>query len=321
MDIGNKHTLVSILMPAYNCEKFIRTAIDSVINQTYTNWELLIADDCSKDNTRAIIETYTDKRIKLYHNETNLGYLKTSNKLFALSTGSYIAFQDADDYSDVKRIATQFNFLQNNSDVYVCGCNLLFVSETGEQLYCSNYENTVNAIKLSIATGDFSFSPNTYLLKREVVEDIGFYHVYFDRIGAEDYYWTTLIISKFNLVNLPTAMYYYRLNPVSITGNLSDNPRKMFSADMVKHLYLQRLQTGTDDLEQNNIASVEQRMASLVTPFLNNQSHYFHTLAKRSFYAGKKKQATNFMIKSIKLKPLNTQLYKDLLYFLRNKAE
>ena len=90
-------------MPAYNCEKYIHQAIDSVLNQTHINFELLIADDCSTDTTKQIIDSYKDPRIKTFHNNINLGYLKASNKLFSLCKGSYITFQDADDTSELNR--------------------------------------------------------------------------------------------------------------------------------------------------------------------------------------------------------------------------
>ncbi|MBL7917984.1 MAG: glycosyltransferase family 2 protein, partial [Bacteroidia bacterium] len=68
--------LISILMPAYNCEKFVKQAIESVLDQSYSNFELLIADDCSTDQTKKVIDSYSDQRIKKFHNQVNLGYLK-----------------------------------------------------------------------------------------------------------------------------------------------------------------------------------------------------------------------------------------------------
>ena len=76
------HPLVSVLLPAHNAEKYINETIDSILAQTYTNFELLIADDCSTDDTRKIIDSYSDNRIKCFHNSENLRKPKTRQKLF-----------------------------------------------------------------------------------------------------------------------------------------------------------------------------------------------------------------------------------------------
>jgi glycosyltransferase involved in cell wall biosynthesis len=306
-------------MPAYNCQQYIAQAIDSVLNQTYTNIELLIADDCSTDQTRSVINSYTDPRIKLYPNTENLGYLKTSNKLFNLCTGSYIAFQDADDYSDLNRIQTQYNYLVAHPNVDVVGCNLSFITHAGKDAYCSIYTANGSAIKNEILNLVFNFSPNTYLFKKNVLDTVGGYHEYFNRIGAEDYYWTVLILQKFSLVNIPVAMYYYRLNPESITGNLSDNPRKLYSTTIVQQLAQQCSSSGTDDLQQGNVAVVEAKMQELAGHFLKDKSAFLHKLSKRYFYEGKSAQALHTLQRAIKLKPYKISLYRDWLYFLRNK--
>ncbi len=119
-------------MPAYNCEKFVKHAIDSMLNQSYSNFELLIADDCSKDSTKSIIDSYTDERIKRFHNDVNLGYLKASNKLFKQCTGQLITFQDADDYADLTRLEKLVGFLDKNEKVSVIGSNVIKVDENGK---------------------------------------------------------------------------------------------------------------------------------------------------------------------------------------------
>lgn len=91
--------LVSIITPLYNSEKYIAETIESVLAQTYSNWEMIIVDDCSKDNSTKIVEEYQkkDRRIKLYRNEINKGVSYTRNRAIDLSQGKYIAFLDSDD--------------------------------------------------------------------------------------------------------------------------------------------------------------------------------------------------------------------------------
>lgn len=89
--------LVSIIMPTYNCGRFIKDSIDSVLAQTYTNWELLIVDDCSTDNTESIVRAYKDTRIHYFRNEKNKGAALTRNRALREAKGRYIAFLDSDD--------------------------------------------------------------------------------------------------------------------------------------------------------------------------------------------------------------------------------
>ena len=97
------YPLISVVMPAYNVERYIEKSINSILDQSYPNVEILVADDASTDKTKAIIDGYTDARIKRFHNESNQAYLKTCNKLMSLAKGQFLAFQDADDFSHVQR--------------------------------------------------------------------------------------------------------------------------------------------------------------------------------------------------------------------------
>ena len=112
--------LVSIIMPSWNTERFIAETIQSVIDQTYKNWEMIIVDDCSKDNTDAVVASFNDNRIKYLHNEKNLGAALTRNKAMREAQGEWIAFLDSDDvqwYNFVqkrKRGYQQMNFMKKN---------------------------------------------------------------------------------------------------------------------------------------------------------------------------------------------------------------
>lgn len=113
--------LVSVNMPVYNGEKFIRYAIDSILNQTYQNFELIIVNDGSTDQSVNIINTYTDKRIKLFHNEKNYGLVYTHNKAIKLSQGKYIAMLDCDDIAYPSRLEKQVSFLERHPDYMLVG--------------------------------------------------------------------------------------------------------------------------------------------------------------------------------------------------------
>lgn len=113
---------VSIIMPAYNCEKFIAEAIRSVQAQTYTNWELIVVDDCSTDQTRTIIEKFAfeDKRIILLKNEKNSGAAASRNKAVESASGRYIAFLDSDDLWVNDKLEKQIGFMLSNHYSFTC---------------------------------------------------------------------------------------------------------------------------------------------------------------------------------------------------------
>ena len=109
------HDLISIVMPAYNSEKYIRNSIKSVINQTYKNWELIIIDDYSTDNTVSIIEEFQNKNIHLIKNKKNSGAAISRNKGIKLAKGNYIAFLDSDDLWNKEKLEKQINFMKSNN--------------------------------------------------------------------------------------------------------------------------------------------------------------------------------------------------------------
>ncbi|MSS77678.1 glycosyltransferase family 2 protein [Anaerococcus sp. WCA-380-WT-2B] len=106
--------LVSIIMPSWNTEKYIGEAIQSVINQIYTNWELIIVDDCSTDNTEKIVSKFNDKRIKFFKNEKNLGAALSRNKALREAKGEWIAFLDSDDVRCKDKLEKQISFMEKN---------------------------------------------------------------------------------------------------------------------------------------------------------------------------------------------------------------
>lgn len=127
--------LVSVIMPAYNAENYIGASIDSVINQTWQEWELLIVDDCSTDRTRSIINNYINKdsRIRLLENSQNMGVAKTRNKGVMASKGDWIAFLDSDDLWSTDKLELQIELIntQNALFTFTGSC---FINECGQAL-------------------------------------------------------------------------------------------------------------------------------------------------------------------------------------------
>ena len=130
--------LVSVVMPAYNAEKFVGEAITSILHQTYRNLELIIVEDCSIDNTLKEIEKFHDERIKLLRNPVNKGIAYSTNRGIEVSRGKYIALMDDDDISEPDRIKLQVDFLEERQSIDILGGRYCEINENGDILQYHN---------------------------------------------------------------------------------------------------------------------------------------------------------------------------------------
>ena len=129
------NSLVSIITPSYNSSKFIKDCVNSVFSQTYKNWEMIIVDDCSEDNSKEIISELStkDKRIKPIFLEKNVGAAEARNTAIRQSIGKYVAFLDSDDLWNPKKLEIQLSFMNKNEIVFSY-TNYQLMSENGEDL-------------------------------------------------------------------------------------------------------------------------------------------------------------------------------------------
>lgn len=204
---------VSIIMGIYNCESTLKESLESIINQTYENWELILCDDCSSDNTYEIakeIASQYPEKIKLLKNDKNLTLAPTLNKCLEHVTGKYIARQDGDDLSNINRLKEQVRFLESNSDYDLVGSNMISFDEKGE--------HGIHKIKLNPTKKDYLkngtiFFHATILMKTEVMKKLGGYCTKWYAIQAEDYeLWSRFVLDGYNGINLDRELYYVREN-------------------------------------------------------------------------------------------------------------
>ncbi|WP_430247865.1 glycosyltransferase family 2 protein [Providencia sp. PAZ2] len=203
--------LVSIIMPAYNAEDTITESIESIIDQSYPNWELIIIDDCSTDNTLQIIQYYEsiEKRIKVIKNRINLGVAESRNLSISISEGKFICFLDSDDIWFPNKIEKQISILNS-----------------GWNVVCSNYEtfNTKGTINIR-------FSPEiiTYddMLRSCFIGNLtGMYNaynvgkIYQKKVGAEDYLmWLSILEKTKNAYCVQEPLAKYRIHDSSLSSN------------------------------------------------------------------------------------------------------
>jgi glycosyltransferase involved in cell wall biosynthesis len=249
----------SIIIPAYNAENYVQQSVNSILNQTRGDFEILIADDGSRDNTKKLIDEMSDTRIKKHHNDKNQGYLKTCNKLMALAKGDFLVFQDSDDLSAPNRLEEQYEFIrQNNLDA--CGTWVQRIDSHGNNTTLEQLPININE---GLAEGKFNFVAGTFMVHRYLIDSVGLYHSYFDRIGFEDYYWTVLIAFNFRIQNLPLPLYMYRENFESVSNNFSTLDKE-FSFRSVLYLLNQKLAGLTDYLEENKEKKLKEEVLKIM---------------------------------------------------------
>lgn len=141
---------LSVIMPVYNTEKYVWEAIESILNQSFFEFEFIIIDDCSSDNSYKICKEYAEKdtRIKLYRNKKNMWISFTRNKLIDFSNTDYIASQDSDDVSVNKRLELSYKFLEKNKNYGVVSWNNIIIDEKSKIIWYRKYSNNIKNIIL-----------------------------------------------------------------------------------------------------------------------------------------------------------------------------
>ncbi len=216
--MASKQPLISVLMPAYNAEKYIGQAIESILKQTFKDFKFIILDDASTDNTWNIIQKYAkkDKRIITLKNKKNLKICKTLNKGIRIAKGKYIARMDADDWSYPYRLKKQYEFMEKNPDVVISGGTMEICNEKLKIVAKREYKTEDKDLKKVI----FRYSPFCHpatIYKTKFVKKIGGYHLLY---GEDiELYFKLGQFGKFG--NLRNVLIKYRDIPSSMTNTKS----------------------------------------------------------------------------------------------------
>ena len=202
---------ISVLMPVYNCELYIKEAIDSILNQTFADFEFLIIDDASSDDTIEIIKSYKDSRIKLIEKAENSGISNSLNLGLSIAKGKYIARMDGDDISLSERFAKQVAFLDANPDVVLCGSALKVIGT--DKIIC--YPEHHDSIKLNLLKHNCIIHPSVMLRKCVLDEHCLIYDL--KKEPAEDYDLWVRLCSISKLYNLQEVLIYYRIHDSQVS--------------------------------------------------------------------------------------------------------
>lgn len=205
---------VSVIMPVYNGEAYLKVAVDSILSQSMTDFELIIIDDCSTDLTASIINSYTDERIIYKRNEHNMGVAKSLNKGLLLAKGEYIARMDADDISLPNRFQVQVDFMDNNQDVGVCGTDIMIFGD-GVQNEVHHFSTHHDDLCIDLIFNTALAHPTIMIRKSILIDNEISYDPSYET--AEDYK-LYIDLSKVSKIScLPQILLRYRVHKSQVT--------------------------------------------------------------------------------------------------------
>lgn len=219
-------TIVSVLMPVYNSEPYISMAIESVLKQTFRDFEFIIIDDGSSDNSLEIIRSFKDERIRIIQNDNNLGLIKTLNNGIQLTRGKYIARMDSDDIAMPDRLEKQVAFLEKNNDIGVVGAKAMVI----------NQHSKPTGLIMNVATKDEE-------IRTQIIFRCPFIHpsvmgrsfvfkefMYDERFPiAEDFHLWIQVMEKYKVANLNEVLIKYRVYGGGVSQNKATFDKKISS--------------------------------------------------------------------------------------------
>ncbi len=231
--MNSNHPLISVIMPVYNGAKYLSEAIDSILNQTYTNFELIIVDDGSTDESLAILQKYAlqDTRIRLFCNQINSKTPKTLNLGIKHAKGKYIARMDQDDISLPLRFNKQVNFMENNLYIDVCG-SWMYLMDQSKTLI--NLPDNHQRIKIIMYLFDCAIAHPTVIMRTKLFHEDGFRYYEENADTAEDYcLWIKMLERGIQFANFQEPLLLYRIHESQFTkiyaGNIDASNRQIIT--------------------------------------------------------------------------------------------
>ena len=210
----NEVPRVSVILPVYNCEKFLLDAIESILNQTYSDFELLVIDDASTDGTRSILMGQSDHRIRVLRNERNRGIPFCRNLGVREAKGEYIFPMDADDVAVANRVEVQVQYLEENLNTYLVGSNVIIIDENGRELRQESFPQTNRDIMKTIFVHN-PFVHSTVAIRATAFRECGLYDERFPM--GEDYELFLRLASRYAVANLPQPLVKRRVHQWNIS--------------------------------------------------------------------------------------------------------
>ena len=239
----SKAPVISVVLPVYNGANYLAESIESILGQTFTDFELILIDDASTDHSLEVAASYRDRRLIIIRNEENLGLIGTLNKGLGMARGEFIARMDQDDIAFPERFSRQVNFLRRHHDVGLCGSHVIAFDHEGERYW--RYPERDDDIRCRLLFSATFAHPSvmyrrTLITQNDICYDERFPH-------AEDYAFWIQCMPHCKMANIGEPLLRYRLhesNTASVFG-----PQRRVSVDRIYRELLSRLHIDPNDDE------------------------------------------------------------------------
>jgi len=305
---------VSILMPMRNAEEYIKEAIESVLNQTHTELEVIVIDDCSTDASREIVESILDKRIKLLQGEGQ-GISAALNLGLKAASGDYVCRCDADDLYPVERLNSQLSQLKKNPKLVAVAGKFTSIDEKGRTVAEFNTGNDSCDITGELNNGRTRTHLGTFLIKMDVIKLLGGFRPYF--VTAEDIDLQLRLAEVGPVEYLAENMYFYRIHNSSITHVQSSVKRIFYEAQA--RAFSQQRQGGEQDLLQLGRPPTPPSGDSKATDSSSQIQGYLIAESWRLHTAKNKKAAIEVAFRLCRRAPFKLSVWKNLIMILLKK--
>ena len=271
---------VSVIMSVYNGEAYLAEAIESIINQTFQNWELIVINDCSTDSTAQILADFAQKdaRVKVHPNEVNLRLPTSLNKAISLCSGKYIARMDADDISLPGRLEKQYKFMEENPDVSLSSCRFMTVKNGVYASGGAGGRCDSDAIKAMLLVANPILHPGV-IAKAEVMKEFCYDTTLTCTEDLE--LWTRLAMANHKMKILPECLLIYRLHDKQITSTTLERQHTEVLKIQQKY-YSSLLQSMDEDMQKFYISGVYFKENASIDRFVK-YAKWLRSLANENF--------------------------------------
>ena len=224
---------ISVIMSTYNEEKYIETSLKSLLNQTFSDFEIIIVDDASVDNTRILIEKLEDKRIHLICNEENQGLTKNLNQALKYAKGKYIARMDGDDIALPRRFEKQVKYMDRHPDTMLVSC---YTKSFGDSDLIFALPDNSEILKIRMLVRPVYAHPG-FMMRRELVE--AGYQYDEEYRTAQDYEFASRVAGKFKIGLVPEVLLLYRVHKKQISARAGN--QQFTNADKIRKRQLEQV--------------------------------------------------------------------------------
>lgn len=314
-----QNSLVSVLIPCYNVSAYIEKAIQSILDQTYNNLEVLIIDDASTDDTLKKIKSFNDCRIRVIEFKDNTKKIGAVNKVLKQVNGVFICFQDADDWSEPTRIEKQVKQFLINNKLGICFTAYKMIGDIGD----TPFPISLSDEDLRDEFLDFGYKKNknyhatccpSMMISNKVLNDFCGYDSYFSGRVGEDIHWIYRILKKFQGVTLNEHLYNYTVRIDSLTGNqyMGKNPKAAYAWNILSVIIRMDIYDNIDVLDSKYSLLLKDLELKACEEALVESIHRC-ILIKEKYEKSRSYRIGNFILVPVRI--LTNEIRKALYFF------